>query len=651
MPVVSDKRAAVYIKLKYRAWDRRNREREYRACFGYKDRWAGLLNELDAMRTDGWQVGIETCNAVLRRFAGAGKVGYAERTLAKMAEYTVNPNITTHLLLLNATARSDQHGIHHKRRVDGPNLLQRVVSAWAAVAAHPPQQGGGAAAGVTLSTYNSLVRALCTAGHPGKALHLIRLLEAKGVAFEEEHFYLPVLRAGVRRWGFFVRVYNRCAASGNRALRPRNASRACVAAGAGKTRAPLQMAESVQFSEPESRLTDALESSRTGSPAAASTFSADGAGKTHAPLRMAEFVQSSEPDSRSTDTVESSRTESPAAASTFSASPAAASTFSASPAAASAFSADGAGKPPPASQRTASPTESALPHEPTPTGTSQTRSTPEHTKEAPLSSLGVHCNTASKGHEQQPIARAIRRGSGGVQPVKSNRRPKPADAPASATITEALLQAASANGKVALAERAFDAYKRMIAPKPLSPRVWGQLLQAYARRTALALCKRGTGAKATDRQRRGAIPANSVAGLERRLHRAAMVWERMRGRPLERIDDFCVKVYLVLCRVRARVLYTTGRGGLVDGVVDEALRCFDELRDGCRLGRSLHVWGALAALLAYTGRGEDLSRVMAAHEASVGKPWHPRGYYSRLVARLAAASQQRQQRVRGEVEK
>eukprot|EP00659_Diplonema_papillatum_P023237 gene23237-35610_t len=511
MPVVSDKRAAVYIKLKYRAWDRRNREREYRACFGYKDRWAGLLNELDAMRTDGWQVGIETCNAVLRRFAGAGKVGYAERTLAKMAEYTVNPNITTHLLLLNATARSDQHGIHHKRRVDGPNLLQRVVSAWAAVAAHPPQQGGGAAAGVTLSTYNSLVRALCTAGHPGKALHLIRLLEAKGVAFEEEHFYLPVLRAGVRRWGFFVRVYNRCAASGNRALRPRNASRACVAAGAGKTRAPLQMAESVQFSEPESRLTDALER-----------------------------------------------------------------------------------------------------------------------------------------HEQQPIARAIRRGSGGVQPVKSNRRPKPADAPASATITEALLQAASANGKVALAERAFDAYKRMIAPKPLSPRVWGQLLQAYARRTALALCKRGTGAKATDRQRRGAIPANSVAGLERRLHRAAMVWERMRGRPLERIDDFCVKVYLVLCRVRARVLYTTGRGGLVDGVVDEALRCFDELRDGCRLGRSLHVWGALAALLAYTGRGEDLSRVMAAHEASVGKPWHPRGYYSRLVARLAAASQQRQQRVRGE---
>ena len=185
-PVVSDARTAVYIRLKYRAWDVRNREREYRRCFGYRQRWAGLLGEVRQLRARGWTVGVESYNAVLRRYGGAGKAEWAERTYADMVAADVRPDGTTYRLLLNVYSRT----MRRRNR-------KRVAELWR----HLRADGSAAH---TVDTLHSLVRALTLLRMSRSAHRVVRALRREEPALMAdpvllEKFYAPLILAAQRR--------------------------------------------------------------------------------------------------------------------------------------------------------------------------------------------------------------------------------------------------------------------------------------------------------------------------------------------------------------------------------------------------------------------------------------------------------------------
>ena len=184
MPVVSDARTKMYVRLKYRAWDIRNRELNYRRCFGYRERWKGLLREIQCLRGRGWTVGIETYNTVLRRYAGVGKWKLAEETLSDMKANNITPTATSWRHLLNATGRSMSKD---------PKFLEKVKFIWSNISNHNP----------TVQDHHSLVRALCLIGKPTLALRVVRKLESHNITVPET-FFEPIIRASYRRWKFVL---------------------------------------------------------------------------------------------------------------------------------------------------------------------------------------------------------------------------------------------------------------------------------------------------------------------------------------------------------------------------------------------------------------------------------------------------------------
>eukprot|EP01060_Flectonema_neradi_P002174 TRINITY_DN11325_c0_g1_i1.p1 TRINITY_DN11325_c0_g1~~TRINITY_DN11325_c0_g1_i1.p1 ORF type:complete len:377 (+),score=31.88 TRINITY_DN11325_c0_g1_i1:115-1245(+) len=186
MPVVSDSRTQTYIRMKYRAWDVRNREKNYRRCFGYRARWSGLLQESRDLRERGWTVGILSYNAILRRYAGVGKWQLAEQTLADMRENGVQPTKTSWRHLLNAIGRSMSKN---------PKFLKKIQETWSHISNDSP----------TLQDYHALVRSLCLAKQPSLAFRVIQELESHGIQVTES-FYEPLIRASYKRWKFVLAI-------------------------------------------------------------------------------------------------------------------------------------------------------------------------------------------------------------------------------------------------------------------------------------------------------------------------------------------------------------------------------------------------------------------------------------------------------------
>ena len=205
---VTDERTAIYIKLKYQAWDVRNRERAYRRCFGYQARWRGLLREVRQLRDRGWEVGTLTYNAVLRRYAGAGKVHYVDLTYRDMLTHNVPPNTTTHRLMLNALSRG---------RRGNPATLLRVRSIW--------KDMHTADVRPTLSSTHAAVRALCLLGAADVAHRIVVALQRTEASmadpYQIERFYAPLINASWRRW-------SRCLRYLQKILRAREAATAVL---------------------------------------------------------------------------------------------------------------------------------------------------------------------------------------------------------------------------------------------------------------------------------------------------------------------------------------------------------------------------------------------------------------------------------------
>eukprot|EP01064_Diplonema_japonicum_P009060 TRINITY_DN1651_c0_g1_i1.p1 TRINITY_DN1651_c0_g1~~TRINITY_DN1651_c0_g1_i1.p1 ORF type:complete len:368 (+),score=67.29 TRINITY_DN1651_c0_g1_i1:524-1627(+) len=187
MSLPNDARTAIYLKLKYKAWDVRNRERSYKTCFGYKERWRGLISEMRTLHNHGWGVGIESCNIALRRYGGAGKGFYAEQVLLFMKEKDITPNSTSWLYLLNAYSRQ------MKKKEAG-----KVVAIWNHLKTDP--------ATLTQDVYHSLVRALCLVKKQKTAYRIICLLQrdSKFVGHDRLRFYTPLISSLFKKWKVVV---------------------------------------------------------------------------------------------------------------------------------------------------------------------------------------------------------------------------------------------------------------------------------------------------------------------------------------------------------------------------------------------------------------------------------------------------------------
>eukprot|EP01062_Namystynia_karyoxenos_P016800 TRINITY_DN16187_c0_g3_i2.p2 TRINITY_DN16187_c0_g3~~TRINITY_DN16187_c0_g3_i2.p2 ORF type:complete len:420 (+),score=138.12 TRINITY_DN16187_c0_g3_i2:80-1261(+) len=170
---VSAERAAVYVRLKYPAWDQRNRERDYRRCFGYRGRWWGLVQELRLVRTQGWDVGLEAYKAALRRLAGAGKWRQAQAVRDDMRRLGVDADRAALLLLTNAHARAR-----------GRAAAAGAMRAWLELA----DLGE-----VDASACEALLRALCQQQLWPLAMQLLDSMEGSGVETGAAH-YAALLR-------------------------------------------------------------------------------------------------------------------------------------------------------------------------------------------------------------------------------------------------------------------------------------------------------------------------------------------------------------------------------------------------------------------------------------------------------------------------